>query len=42
MKEIDQTINNYINYYNNERLQEKIKELTPLQFRESTLNSIFF
>ena len=42
VKEIDQTINNYINYYNNERLQEKIKELTPFQFRESTLNSIFF
>ena len=41
-KNIDDTINNYINYYNTERLQEKIKELAPLQFRELTLNSIFF
>lgn len=42
VKEIDETINNYISYYNNERLQEKIKELTPHQFRELTLNSVFF
>lgn len=42
MKDIDDTIDNFIQYYNNERLQEKIKELTPLKFRELTLKSVFF
>ena len=42
VKDIDETIDNFIEYYNNERLQEKIKELTPLEFRELTLNSVFF
>ena len=42
VKEIDETKKNYIDYYNNERLQEKIKELTPLEFRKLTLNSVFF
>ena len=42
VNDIDETINKFIEYYNNERLQEKIKELTPLEFRELTLNSIFF
>jgi transposase InsO family protein len=41
-KDIDETIDKFIEYYNNERLQEKIKELTPLEFRELTLNSVFF
>ena len=42
VKDIDVTIDKFIEYYNNERLQEKIKELTPLEFRELTLNSVFF
>ena len=42
VKEIDETIDKFIEYYNNERLQEKIKELTPFEFRELTLNSVFF
>ena len=42
VSDIDSTISNFIDYYNNERLQEKIKELTPLEFRELTLNSVFF
>ena len=42
VKDIDETIDKFIEYYNNERLQEKIKELTPLEFRELTLNSVFF
>ena len=41
MKVLDQTINNYINYYNNERLQEKIKELTPIEYRTLALNGLF-
>ena len=42
VKDIDVTIDKFIEYYNNERLQEKIKELTPLEFRALTLNSVFF
>ena len=42
IKDIDETIDKFIEYYNNERLQEKIKELTPFEFRELTLNSVFF
>ncbi len=42
IKDVDKTINNFVKYYNNERLQEKIKELTPIQFRKLTLNNVFF
>ena len=42
VKDIDERIDKFIEYYNNERLQEKIKELTPFEFRELTLNSVFF
>ena len=42
IKAIDETIDEFIEYYNNERLQEKTKELTPLEFRKLTLNSVFF
>ena len=42
VKDIDETIDKFIEYYNNKRLQEKIKELTPFEFRELTLNSVFF
>ena len=42
VKDIDETIDKFIEYYNNERLQEKIKELTPFEFRKLTLNSVFF
>ena len=42
VKDIDEIIDRFIEYYNNERLQEKIKELTPLEFRKLTLNSVFF
>lgn len=41
-KDIEKIIDEFIYYYNNERLQEKIKELAPLKFRELTLNSVFF
>ena len=42
LKDVDKTIDNFVKYYNNERLQEKIKELTPIQFRKLTLNNVFF
>jgi len=31
-------VDNYINYYNNERQQEKLKELTPMAYRKLALN----
>ena len=40
--EIDDVVTNYITYYNNDRLQEKIKELSPLQFRSLNSNMCFF
>ena len=33
VNEIDSIVKNYIEYYNNERYQEKLKELAPLEFR---------
>ena len=41
VNDIDEVINNFINYYNNERLQEKIKELTPIEYRKLALNVFF-
>ncbi|MCR5740916.1 MAG: IS3 family transposase, partial [Gammaproteobacteria bacterium] len=29
----DSIVKDYIEYYNNERYQEKLKELAPLEFR---------
>lgn len=34
-------VNNYIYYYNNYRSQEKLKELTPIQYRTQFLNALF-
>lgn len=42
LKDADKTIDNSVKYYNNERSQEKIKELTCIQFRKLTLNNMFF
>lgn len=39
--DIETVVNNFIYYYNYERLQEKIKELTPIQYRELTLSASF-
>jgi transposase InsO family protein len=35
-------ISEYIYYYNNSRLQEKIKELPPITYREQALQSLFY
>ena len=40
--EIPQVVKNFILYYNTERLQEKIQELAPLEFRRQTLASVSF
>ena len=39
--EIDSKIENFIRYYNNERLQEKLKELVPMEYRNLALQSLF-
>ena len=38
--EIPEVVKNFIMYYNNERLQEKIQELAPMQFRQQILASL--
>ncbi len=39
--DIETVVNNIINYYNNDRLQEKIEELAPNDFRKLTLSASF-
>ena len=34
--ELKQAIDNYINFYNTRRLQEKLKGLAPIEFRNQT------
>ena len=41
-EEIEEVVKNFIMYYNNERLQEKIQELAPMQFRKQALASLLF
>ena len=38
--DIDTIVSNFIKYYNTERLQEKLKELTPLEFRSLALKGL--
>ncbi|WP_161628739.1 IS3 family transposase [[Clostridium] dakarense] len=35
--ELHLEIDNYIEFYNNKRLQKKLKGLTPIEYREQTL-----
>lgn len=41
-EEIEEVVKNFIKYYNNERLQEKIQELAPMQFRKQVLANVSF
>ena len=41
VKDIDLVVSNFINYYNTERLQEKLKELTPIEYRSLALKGLF-
>lgn len=41
MEDIETVVSKFIYYYNNERLQEKIKELAPNQFRKLTLSASY-
>lgn len=36
--ELKQTIHNYLYYYNNERIQVKLKGLSPVEYRTQSLN----
>lgn len=40
--EIPEVVKNFIWYYNNERLQEKIQELAPVVYRNQVLESLAF
>ena len=34
-------VDRYVKYYNEERLQEKIKELAPIKYRMQVLSTLF-
>jgi transposase InsO family protein len=45
IKDLEKAIHEYIDFYNNKRLQEKLKDLTPIEFRNQALvsqNNFFF
>ena len=35
-------IQEYINFYNNFRLQSKLKGMTPIEYRNHSYNAIYF
>lgn len=39
LKELEEAIHRYIEFYNNERFQEKLKDLTPIEYRNQVLAS---
>lgn len=39
-KELKEAIENYINFYNNERLQERFNDMTPMEVRTEALNAV--
>ena len=41
-KKILEVVKNFILYYNNERLKEKVQELSPMQYRNQILASLSF
>ena len=41
LNQIDSVIDNFVTYYNNERLQEKLKELAPIEYRRLALQCLF-
>ncbi|AHG72429.1 transposase-like protein [Mannheimia sp. USDA-ARS-USMARC-1261] len=38
LTELEKTIHDYIHYYNNERIQVKLKGLSPVEYRTQSLN----
>ncbi len=41
-EELEQAIDEYIDFYNTKRLQKKLKSMTPVEYRSHTLVHIFF
>ena len=41
LNNLDSIVKEYLYYYNNERLQEKIKELAPIVFRKQALSTLY-
>jgi putative transposase len=41
LNDLEAIVKEYMFYYNNQRLQEKIKELAPIQFRKQVLSALF-
>ncbi|WP_414631989.1 IS3 family transposase [Clostridium sp. UBA1056] len=41
-KELRQAINEYIEFYNTKRLQKKLKDMTPIEYRNHTLSTYIF
>ena len=41
VNDIEQIVDKFIKYYNTNRLQEKLKELTPFEYRSLALSSLF-
>ena len=39
LDELEQAIRKYINYYNTERTKDKLKELTPIEYRNKSLTA---
>lgn len=39
LDELEQAIRKYINDYNTERTKEKLKELTPIEYRNKSLTA---
>ena len=37
--ELEKVINDYVRYYNEERIQLKLKGLSPIQYRKQSLNN---
>ncbi|WP_435699765.1 IS3 family transposase [Trueperella pyogenes] len=40
LDEFYHAIDNYIHWYNNERIQQRLKDLTPMQYRSQTLEPL--
>lgn len=40
VEEFCQAVNDYIFWYNNDRLQQQLKSLTPIQYRNQTLAAL--
>ena len=42
LKQLEQAIVDYIDYYNNKRIKVKLKGLSPVQYRTESFQLLFF